>query len=237
MALRLPEEAHLEPPLLCRALEVAALGAGATLLRSRVRQVLHDGAQVYGVAAEDVEVMAPRVVIAAGSWSSLIEGTPLAARAVRPMRGQLVELEARPVPFRHVVYAPGGYLVPRPDGRVVVGSTMEMVGYRKEVTAAGLGSLLHLGRRVVPLLAGAPVLRFWSGLRPCTGDHLPILGGAGGGMEGLYFATGHLRSGILLTPITTDAVAALVMDELPPVDLEPFSAARLARDEETVVRA
>ncbi|MSP63291.1 MAG: glycine oxidase ThiO [Myxococcales bacterium] len=225
LALRFPDEAQLDPPLFVRALQLAAARAGAEFQSAHVRRVLHDGQQARGVDIEGETVESPIVVVAAGSWSGLVDGAALPARAVRPMRGQMVELETRPSPIGHVLCAPGGYLVARSDGRIVVGSTMELVGFRKEVTAIGLETLCALARRVVPSLAEAPVRRFWAGFRPFTDDHLPFIGPTP--IAGLHLATGHFRNGILLTPITADAVAAVIAGDEPPIDLTPFSITRL----------
>src|SRR5207237_1212999 len=126
-----------------------------------VRRVLHDDGRVTGVEIEGDTIATPRVVLAAGSWSGLVAqasgDTLLPPRAVRPMRGQLVEVETRPSPVSHILFvvgAGGGYLVPRADGRIVIGSTMEEVGFRKEVTVDGLASLLAIARRAVPALGG-----------------------------------------------------------------------------------
>lgn len=227
-ALRFPDEAQIDPPRLVRALQLAATRAGATYRTAYVRRVLHDGARVEGVAVEGEAIRSPRVIVAAGSWSGLVEGAELPPRAVRPVRGQIVELFARVPPLAHVVFAHGprrGYLVPRADGRVLVGSTMEEVGFRKEVTVAGMAHLLDLARAVVPSLGEAQVTGSWSNFRPATDDKRPLLGATP--VAGLLLATGHFRNGILLTPITADAVAAAALGEAPPVDLAPFSVARL----------
>jgi glycine oxidase len=223
-ALLFPDEAQVEPPRLMRALQLAAARAGAEFATAYVRRVLHDGARVAGVEVEGERIASARVVVAAGSWSGLVDGAALPPLAVRPMRGQLVELETRPPLFTHVVFGDGGYLVPRADGRVVVGSTMELVGFRKEVTAAGLEGLLALARRTVPALAEAPVGGFRANFRPFTDDHLPFLGATP--IAGLLLATGHFRNGILLVPVTADAVAAVACGEPPCVDLAPFSVIR-----------
>ncbi len=215
----------MDPPLLVRALQLAAARAGAEFQSAYVRRVVHEGGRVSAVELEGDTVAAPSVVVAAGSWSSLVDGAGLPARAVRPMRGQMVELETRPPPLQRVVFAPGGYLVPRNDGRVLVGSTMELVGFRKDVTVAGLERLLSLAKRVVPALAEAPVRRFWANFRPYTDDHLPFIGKTP--IEGLFLATGHFRNGILLTPITADSIAALVTNNAPPIDLSLFDVTRL----------
>jgi glycine oxidase len=229
-ALLLPDEAQVDPPLLTRALQLAAARAGAEFASAYVRRIRHDGERVAAVEIEGDPIAADLVIVAAGSWSGLVDGAGLPPRAVRPMRGQMVELETRPAPFARVLYshaegAPGGYLVARADGRICVGSTMESVGFRKEVTAAGLQSLLALAQRAVPELAEAPVRRFWAGFRPATDDKLPFLGPTP--IRGLHLATGHFRNGILLAPITADAVAAAACGEPPPIDLAPFSVARL----------
>jgi glycine oxidase len=224
-ALLLPDEAQVDPPLFVRALQLAAARAGAEFRSAYVRRVRHDGERATGVEIEGDAIAADCVIVAAGSWSGLIDGAALPERAVKPMRGQMVELETRPAPFSRVLTARGGYLVARADGRICVGSTMEAVGFRKEVTAAGLGQLLALAQRAVPELADAPVRRFWAGFRPATDDHLPFLGPTP--IRGLHLATGHFRNGILLTPITADAVAAAACGEAPPIDLAPFSVTRL----------
>jgi glycine oxidase len=223
-ALHLPDEAQVDPPLLVRALQLAAARAGAEFASAYVRRVTHDGSRVTGVELEGDHLAASHVVVAAGSWSGLVEGAALPARAVRPMRGQIVELETRPPPLDRVLFAAGGYLVPRADGRLLVGSTMELVGFRKEVTARGLESLLALARRALPALADAPVRRFWANFRPYTEDHLPILGPTP--IQGLHLATGHFRNGILLAPVTAEAIAALVATGSTDIDLAPFSVSR-----------
>jgi glycine oxidase len=124
-----------------------------------------------------------------------------------------------------VVAARGrGYLVPRRDGTVIAGSTVEMVGFRKEVTVGGLAEILHLARTLVPALAEAPVMSSWSNFRPYTEDHLPVLGPTP--VRGLVLATGHHRNGILLAPVTAAAIADLVATGRSAVDLGPFSVAR-----------
>jgi glycine oxidase len=137
----------------------------------------------------------------------------------------MVAIEVRPPLFRHVIAAHGrGYLVPRLDGTVLAGSTLEMVGYRKEVTVAGLAEILGMVRALVPDLDHAPVVETWSNFRPYTADHLPVLGRTA--VDGLVLATGHYRYGILLTPITAQLIAELVATGASSVDLSPFSVAR-----------
>lgn len=225
-ALRLPDEGHVNARALARALSQGAAIAGATFLQGHyVRRVVVDGNRVAGVELDGETLHAKTVVIAAGSWSSLVEGGGVPPPTVRPARGQMVAIEMRPPLFRHVIAAHGrGYLVPRLDGTVLAGSTLEMVGYRKEVTVAGLSDILGMVRTLVPDLDHAPVVETWSNFRPYTDDHLPVLGRTA--VDGLVLATGHYRYGILLTPITAQLIAELVATGATSVDLTPFSVAR-----------
>jgi len=144
---------------------------------------------------------------------------------VRPVRGQIAMLDTRPPLLSRVIFSGHGYVVPRADGRVLCGSTMEDVGFEKAVTAGGLRHVLEVGLEIAPALAGAPVVETWSNFRPASPDGEPILGP--GTVPGLTYATGHTRNGILLCPITADVVAACLLGAPPPVDLTPFSPARL----------
>jgi len=227
-ALRFAGDHQVEPARLMRALEVAAARAGVRFIAGEARRVLHDGARVTGALVDQggdgARLDAAHVIVACGPWSSLVDGAGLPARAVTPLRGQLIEIELRPPPLAHVIFADGGYLVPRADGRVVVGSTEEDAGFRKEVTAEGLERLCARARRVCPPLAGRPVARAWSGLRPRSADGLPYLGATA--IAGLLVTAGHHRNGILLAPVTAEIACALVTNAPPPLDLAPFSPLR-----------
>jgi glycine oxidase len=169
------------------------------------------------------------VVLCAGSWSSLVEGGGVPAPIVRPARGQMVAIETRPPLFRHVLVAHGrGYLVPRADGVALAGSTLEMVGFRKEVTVAGLHDILALARTLCPELGDAPVVETWSNFRPYTPDQLPVIGRTP--VAGLLVATGHHRYGILLTPATAQAIAELVTTGDSSADIAPFSVSRFTKE-------
>jgi glycine oxidase len=223
-----PDDHQLDPRPYAKALSQAAARAGATFVTGAyVRRVLHDGTRVQGVELDGERVLAPRVVLAAGSWSSLVEGITLPPAAVKPMRGQIVLMETRPPAVRGTIVAPGGYIIGRADGRVLAGSTMELAGYDKSVTAGGLAHVLQLALSFVPDLARAPVVETWANFRPTTDDRLPILGEAP--LAGLIFATGHFRNGILLSPITGEIVRDIVVHGRTDRDLAPFSPARVLR--------
>jgi glycine oxidase len=224
-ALFFADEASVDPRLLGRALSIAAERAGAEIVGGQVRRIVHEGGRAVGVEHEAGRIDADAVVLAAGSWSLLVEGHGLPAGAVRPVRGQIAVVETRPPLLSRVVFSGRGYLVPRADGRILCGSTMEEVGFEKAVTAGGLHHVLDLALEIAPALANAPVVETWSNFRPASPDGEPILGP--GGVAGLFYATGHTRNGILLAPITADAVSAAILGAPAPVDLAPFSPARL----------
>ncbi|MES1207889.1 MAG: glycine oxidase ThiO [Pseudomonadota bacterium] len=224
-ALAFPDDAQVVARELARAFSQAAAVAGARFLTGRyVRRVRIAAGRATGVELDGETLPAGVVVVAAGSWSGLVEGAGISPAVVRPARGQLVAIETRPPLFRHVVSAPGGYLVPRRDGTVVAGSTVEMVGFHKQVTVGGLAAILTLARTLIPGLADAPVTATWSNFRPFTEDHLPVLGATP--VAGLVLATGHYRNGILLAPITAQVIAELIATGRSPIDLQPFSVQR-----------
>lgn len=222
----LADEARVDPPSLMRALRIAAERAGVQFRAgAAVRRVLVEREQACGAQLEDgTKVEARWTVIAAGSWSSLLEASGLAPAAVRPVRGQIVELTPASPVLSQVIFGPGCYLSPRDDGRVLVGATMEFAGYVTAVTSRAVRDLLTAALRLVPALGDAPLGRTWAGLRPHTKDDLPILGE--GELPRLVFATGHFRNGVLLAPVTAKIVAAQITGEQPPLDLSPFSPGR-----------
>jgi glycine oxidase ThiO len=185
-------------------------------------EVGHGGA---GVAAGPFgEVEGDAVVLAAGAWVSRLGGLPRPI-PVEPMRGQMIAYAA--APLRHVVYGPGGYLVPREDGRTLVGATMERVGFTVATTPEAEAALARAAVAMAPALRDARRLPSWSGLRPVTPDLLPILGRDPDAPE-LIYACGHSRNGVLLAPITGDVVAALAAGRRPDWDLSPFRVERFA---------
>jgi glycine oxidase len=208
-AVHYPDDAQVDPPALLRALMAilsrhphATVRSGAT-----VERLLVERGRCKGVVLDEGELRAQATVLAAGSWSSLVPGVPAAVPAVRPVRGQIVLLDERPPRLRAIVFGAGGYVVPRGDGRVLCGSTMENVGFRKEVTAAGVHGILASALACVPSLGAAQLAGSWSNFRPHA--EAGALVGASP-LPGLFLATGHHRNGILLAKVTADAVADAV---------------------------
>lgn len=197
----------------------AARSVNATLARPRV--ILEDGDLVEGGS----------LVVATGAWAAQLEGLPRPL-PVRPVRGQLIMLEGAFA--RHVIYGGGGYLVPRrypgtpvPLERMIVGATMEETGFVNETSPEGLAELTGIVHRVFPASLSAPLASHWAGLRPMTPDRLPILGPDPDAPRLLY-ACGHGRNGILLAPITGEAIGALAVGAQSPYDLSPFAIERFA---------
>ena len=206
-----PDDAQVEPPVLLRALATAIARRPGVEIRTgvTVRGLLSEGDRCLGVALDSGELRADATVLAAGSWSSLVAGLPAGLPEVKPVRGQLVQLDERPPRVRAIVFGPGGYVVPRGDGRVICGSTMEQVGYRREVTAAGVHGILRTALALVPSLGDAQLGPAWASFRPFA--DAPLIGASP--LPGLFLATGHHRNGILLAPETGARVAALVLGE------------------------
>jgi glycine oxidase len=237
-AIFFPSDRRVVPPALFRAVHLAALARGVEFRTGRhATKVVTEtkrgrGARAGGVRACGIElddesvVQADVTVVAAGSWTSLLSGLPLQRGAIVPARGQLVELDLGAPRLHRVAVGAGVYLIPRADGRLLVGSTLEFVGYQKAVTAAGLHHLLGGALRVMPELEAAEVTRSWSNFRPYTRDHLPLLGSPG--IADLIVASGHYRNGILLAPITARIVSALALKRRPPIALSAFDPRRTA---------
>jgi glycine oxidase len=211
-AAHFPDDAQVDPPALLRALMAALARAPAVSVRSgtSVERLLVERDRCLGVhLGADGELRADACVLAAGSWSSLVPGLPASLPAVRPVRGQIVLLEERPPRLRAIVFGPGGYVVPRGDGRVVCGSTMEHVGFRRGVTAAGVHVILDAALRCVPSLGEAQLAGTWSNFRPHVEGDRALVGASP--LPGLFLATGHHRNGILLAKVTADEVSRAVL--------------------------
>jgi glycine oxidase len=163
------------------------------------------------MTSDGTDWTADAVVIAAGSWSGQLGLREAAARDVRPVRGQLLRLSWHGEPLTHVLWGPDCYVVPWLDGTVLVGATMEEVGFDERTTAAGVRDLLDAVCELIPEAWGASFVEARAGLRPATRDGLPIIGRSTE-VAGVFYATGHFRNGVLLAPLTAQLVADLVLD-------------------------
>jgi glycine oxidase len=224
-----PEDTQVDNRKLVTALRLAAEAAGASITEHRaVSTISSRGGRVEGVVLGDgTKVRADVVVLAAGAWARSIEGIGRELRPpVRPIKGQMLALRMNPTAplLSHVVWAPSAYLVPRRDGRLLVGATVEEKGYDAALTAGGVLTLLEAAWRAVPAIEELPIDEMWVGHRPGSRDDAPILGA--GPLDGLIYATGHHRNGILLAPITADTIARLALDGVADAAIRPFGIER-----------
>ena len=227
----LPDEATVDPRLLIDAAISAAQARGVEIRSDCAASgLIHQGERCTGVIASGEKVAASHVVIAAGCFSSQLGAEFASCAPTRPVRGQMISLRHPRVTLRHVLRSANGYLVPRADGRVVAGSTLENAGFEKSVTPEGMRKIMKAATELVPALAEAETLERWAGLRPGTPDNLPILGPTP--TPGLIAATGHYRDGILLAAVTAKLVAAWIAGNAVgqlEVDTSPFSPHRFSR--------
>jgi len=228
-----PNEAAVDNRALTAAVLTAAAVEGAEIRGgAAVKSLLREKDRCIGVETQSGEkLFAGQVVLAAGCWSSLLDGAASLGAPTRPVRGQMVALHHEGKPIRRVMRSERVYIVPRNDTRpqkLVLGSTLEDAGYEKRVTPGGLEKILSAVNELSPGLAHAEIIETWSGLRPGSPDQLPILGPAS--IEGLVMATGHYRNGILLSPITSKLVADWITEKTIPAEWEKFSPQRFARD-------
>lgn len=216
---------NVENRRLCKALEIAARGAGVEIRSAiEVRALASSGQRVTGVETSFGNVAADLVVIAAGAWSAEIDG--LTPRPwVHPQKGQILALDQSAVGIRHVLLtADDPYFVPRADGRLVVGATREEAGWDASLTAGGVAWLLNRAADVAPALRRAPVAEMWVGFRPLSDDGTPLIGK--GALDGLYYLTGHGPSGIAPLPGSVALLMALIEGAPPPVPAEAFDPLR-----------
>jgi glycine oxidase len=225
-----PRDHQVENRQLARALIIAVHRAGAVLHEHHpVREVEIAGGRACGIVTDHGRDPADVVILAAGAWSREIAGIPPAyLPPVRPIKGQMLALRMDPAAplLRHVIWLPRGYLVPREDGRLVVGATVEERGFDDTLTAGGLLALLEGAWRAVPGIEELPIAETWVGFRPGSRDDAPMLGPSG--IDGLVVATGHHRNGILLTPLTAEAVSAYVLTGRLPEMVDPFPPERFS---------
>ena len=222
----LPQEATLDPRMLMDALLAAAGTRGVEIhADSPVDSVVLDGNHCTGVVTRGTNISAKCVVIAAGCFSGAIDWLGRYAPA-RPIRGQLLALESKNVPLGRTLRSSKAYLVPRPNGRIIAGSTLEDAGFEKHVTPAGVRKILDGVLELAPAFANAQLVDAWAGLRPGTPDHLPILGPTD--IRGLHIATGHYRNGILLAPATAKLLSMWILGGKAELDTERFSPLRFS---------
>jgi len=208
-------EDSVDPLLLMR----AALGAARTL---GVEVRGHTAVTEIRTRSDAVEVLSETEIFSAasaidcrGAWS----GAP-----VRPRKGQMLYVLPQATLLQHVLRAPEVYVVPRSSGKILIGATVEDVGFDKSVDSSAIRLLLHDAAKYLPELASAPIIQSWAGLRPGTPDDLPIIGPSD--IPRVFVATGHFRNGVLLAPVTAQIVASLILGQPSPLEIRAFSPSR-----------
>ncbi|MDR3707983.1 MAG: glycine oxidase ThiO [Capsulimonadaceae bacterium] len=224
-----PTEWQVDPRRLIQALAVAvAANGGAILERTEVTGFTLAGSRVTGVRTTTGEILCDRVLLAGGSWNAGLLALLGVEIGVRPVRGQIACVgPLYPMPLRHTVYSHNGYLVPRSNGRVLVGSTEDEAGFDSRPSAGGIAGILGRGVALAPMLSSAPVESVWAGLRPLSPDRMPVLGRVGQ-WPNAFVAAGHFRNGILLAPITSELMTTLITTGQAPID-PAFSPARFSQ--------
>jgi glycine oxidase len=226
----LPDDHQVDNRLLVQALVSSCRRRGVEfLLGEPVLSIVSERGTATGVLIGPEKspraISAGTIVNASGAWAAQIAGQGIPALPLRPVKGHMLALRTSPDTLRHVVRTPQVYLIPRRDGRIIVGSTMEEAGFDKTVHAAPVATLLDAALRTCPALAKAEWVDAWAGLRPATPDSLPILGPVPGLMN-YWAALGHFRNGILLAPATARALGDWLIHGQPSADLSAFSPAR-----------
>ncbi len=221
--LYMPDDGQVNPPQLVQALARAAVLRGAEIQEAtRVIEFLREGNKVTGVRTTRGEISAQKVVLAGGAFSNLLSEQLGVGLPLFPVKGEMLVTNMWPSPIKANVWdAHNFYMVPKKDGRVIVGATEEPDAYDRRTTLGGVAQLSRAAVKLVPALSEALFVDTWGGLRPGTPTGQPILGPVAD-WESLLLATGHFRNGVLLSVVTGQIVSALALGEGPPMDVSPF---------------
>jgi glycine oxidase len=219
----LPNEAQIRNPRHLKALQAALAHCGVTILsHTAAEAIVVRGERIEAIETREGRIVAADYCLTAGCWTSDLARRVGYSAEIKPIRGQIVLLKAARAPFQSVINSGLRYLVPRDDGRILVGSTMEDVGFDRSTTARGVRGLLDFALAIAPELAVCAVEKTWAGLRPATADGLPILGRISA-LQNAWIAAGHFRNGLTLSTATAENVARLICGAEPTIDLAPFS--------------
>jgi len=222
----MPSEAQLRNPDHLRALCTACERRGVVLSpHVEVESFELSGRRLAAVVTRHGRLAADRYCIASGAWSRTLLLQLGISTGILPIRGQMVMFQCPTPPLRRILNEGPRYVVPREDGRVLVGSTEEEVGFDKRTTTAALGELIALARELLPVLRDAPIEKSWAGLRPGSFDGFPYIGRLPG-LDNAFAAAGHFRSGLYLSTGTAMVMAQLLVGQTPAIDLTPFRVGR-----------
>src|ERR1700694_290247 len=229
-----PDEGSVDSRVLTAAILKAAERSGAEIFSGDgAKAIWRNGNRCAGLVLQKEKVEAKWTIIAAGCFSATIEGIAQYV-PVRPAKGQMAALRADDLKMERVLWSEKIYLVPRNDGRILAGATIEYAGFDKRTTAGGIAKILSAAIDLASGLANAHIEETWAGLRPDSPDHLPILGPTD--VDGLVIATGHFRSGILLAPITARLVREWITEQRVSADWDRFSPLRFQAEKAEVTK-
>ncbi len=221
-AIWMPSVAQVRNPSLLRAVYDDLLIRGVTVMHDAgVTALQIEDSRIHGVVSEKGRFHARHVVITSGAWSAEVLSRAGVSLPVKPVRGQMLMFHASPLLLQRIVLHEGHYVIPRRDGRILVGSTLENTGYDKSTTDAARGELVRAATRLVPDLAAFPIERHWAGLRPGSPGGVPFIGKVPE-ISGLYINSGHYRNGVVLAPASSRLLADILLGRDPIVDPAPY---------------
>ena len=218
----MPQIAQVRNPRLTRALR-RSIDARVTIREhEEVVELLIDGDRATGARSRKGELRADRVVVCTGAWTGKLLEQIGASPEIHPVRGQMILFYGKPGEVRHIVLSHDHYVIPRRDGRILIGSTMEEVGFTKATTAEAKEELYRAAVELFPLLKHTPIEDHWSGLRPASPSGVPYIGGYPG-IDGLYFNAGHYRNGLVTGPASARLLADLILGRDPITNPAPYA--------------
>ena len=219
----MPDVAQVRNPIFVKALIEDLKQRGVHMATdSEVTHLLTKRGHIEGVRTEYSEIMAKNVIIACGAWSAKLLKEIGQDLPIVPVRGQMILYRARPGQLKRIILKEGHYAIPRKDGRVLVGSTMEEVGFDKNVTEEAREELDATAKELVPVLAEAEIEKHWAGLRPGSPTGVPFIG-PHPNMEGLYINAGHYRNGVVMAPASAQLMLDILLEQNTVVDPKPYS--------------
>ncbi len=225
-AIYLPDFGQVRNPRYLQALKTACLQRGVEIFEhAQALDIRHTDDRITEVQIGDRVLHFDRICFAAGAWTSSLLQSLGFSMPVKPVRGQIVQLQLPAPPFGCVIEFGKRYLVPRRDGLILIGSTEEHVGFAKHTTTEGVAGLLEFAKSLVPSLAHAEVVHTWAGLRPGSPDELPLLGHVPG-YSNAFIGAGHFRSGLQMSPATGTILADVMMDQKPAISMHGLEADR-----------
>ncbi|QOR38148.1 glycine oxidase ThiO [Billgrantia diversa] len=237
----MPTLGSVRNPRLCRALRsrLDALPNVTLMENTAVQRLIAERGRACGIEATHGRIDAGQVILCGGAWSGVLLADLDVALPVRPVKGQMMLFATPPMPggrrlLERVVLADGRYLIPRADGRVLVGSTLEQTDFDKRTTEEARESLRQSAVSMLPALAECEIEHHWAGLRPAAPDGIPFIG-AVPGIEGLHVNAGHYRNGLVLAPASTRLLVDLLLGREPAIDPAPYGPERLVRQERAAV--